>query len=632
MRRNIASDHDLVAAFEERVRIAPESLAVSCQGELASFAELNSRADSLARRLAARAVGPDSVIGVCLPRGVGLVAVFLGVLKAGAVYVPLDSDSPTGRLNALLDSAGAHVVIADSHCSESLSRDVRQVWDLDVLESAHGAAEETVSVGAASDLAYLMFTSGSAGETKPVAVSRASLTHHATTVSDAYQLVPQDKVLQFASPAFDVAAEEIFPTLVSGACVAVLPERHRSPRDLEEFIREEGVTVANLPSSYWEAWASDLDADPRELPSCLRLLIVGSEMAHTRTLARWRRHSSIRVINAYGLTETTITAVLGVFEGHDLPPGDILPIGRPLPGVVAHVLDPGMEPVAVGATGELYVGGAALARGYHNRPDLTLDRFIPDPFDDRPGARLYRTGDLAVRDADGTLTCLGRVDDQMKIRGHRVEPAEVTAAILSCPGVRQACVRSVSDERGTRLVAYVVPEDGSSDCDTLSLRARLAVTLPPPMVPAEFLTMPELPLTPSSKIDHRALPLPPTVSAPVVPGAKATLSPTEQLVARIWREALGIPAVSLDDDFFDIGGHSLLLVSVRRQLGDALDAVFPSVALFEYTTAHSLARFLENGPTSRASDAGSADADRGELRRRARTQRSQGVSQEEGPC
>ncbi|WP_265566997.1 non-ribosomal peptide synthetase [Streptomyces hygroscopicus] len=633
MSRSTASDHDLVAAFEERVRIAPESPAVSCQGELASFAELNSRADRLVRRLAARGVGPGSVIGVCLPRGLGLVTVLLGVLKAGAVYVPLDPDSPTGRLNTLLDDAGAHLVIADSHCSGGLSREVRPVLDLDAVESVDGPAEDAISVGVASDLAYLVFTSGSTGEPKPVAVSRGSLTHHATTVADVYELVPQDKVLQFASPAFDVAAEEIFPTLVSGACVVVFPDRHRSPRDLERFIREEGVTVANLPSSYWEAWVSDLDADPRELPSRLRLLIVGSEMAYTRTLARWRRHSPIRIINAYGLTETTITAVLGVFEGHVLPPGDILPIGRPLPGVVAYVLGPGMEPVAAGATGELYVGGAALARGYHNRPDLTADRFVPAPFNGRPEARLCRTGDLAVRDAHGTLTCLGRVDDQVKIRGHRVQPAEVTAAILSCPGVRQACVRSVTDERGTRLIAYVVPEEGSSDCDTLSLRARLAGTLPPPMVPAEFLTMPELPLTPNGKIDHRALPLPPTVQAPVVPDAQAILSPAEQLVARIWREALRIPAVGLDDNFFDIGGDSLLLVGVRRQLGHTLDAVVPSAAPFEYTTVRSLARFLQSGPMSRTSGGGSEDADRGELRRRARTRRSPGVSQDvQGPA
>lgn len=625
---------DVVAAFEERVRTAPDAVAVSDQGRSTTYAELDWRSGELARQLTARGVGPGTLVGVCLPRGLDLVTALLGCLKSGAAYLPLDPASPEARLNALLTGAGVDLVFTDGSHSRELTAPGARVVTLASFTGTGGTGTDgqepvRAAAGAGEDLAYVIFTSGSTGEPKPVAVSRASLSHHAATMAEVFDLTPRDRVIQFASPAFDVAAEEIFPTLASGACVAVLPDRDRSPRDLERFLGEERATVANLPSSYWATWAADLDAEPRTLPACLRLLVVGSEIAHTRTLARWRRHSDVPVVNAYGLTETTITAFVSRFSGQDMPSGDVLPIGRPLPGVVAHVLDAAMRPVANGTAGELYLGGATLAHGYHRRPDLTETRFLEDAFG-VPGTRLYRTGDRVVVDDDGTFTCLGRIDDQVKIRGHRVEPAEVTAAILALPGVGQAHVGPLTDERGTRLVAYVVEDSGSSGTDVTALRSALAARLPAAMVPAEYVRVPELPLTVSGKVDVRALPLPAGPADATVPGVGMPMAATEQQVADVWCEVLGTSRVNPDANFFDLGGHSLLLVQVRRRLSDAFGRQIAATALFQHPTVRSLARFLDDVPADGPPGGSSAGADRGDLRRRARGRMPRGVRHASG--
>ncbi|WP_307064672.1 non-ribosomal peptide synthetase [Streptomyces sp. B3I8] len=609
---------DVVAAFEERARTAPDAVAVSDQGRSTTYAELDQRSGELARQFAARGVGPGTLVGLCLPRGLGLVTALLGCLKSGAAYLPLDPALPEGRLHALLSEARADLVLVDDSLSHELSVPDTQVVPLASFAGTDELEPGRRTVDATTDLAYVIFTSGSTGESKPVAVSRTALSHHAVTMAAVFDLTPRDRVVQFASPAFDVAAEEIFPTLASGACVAVLPDQDRSPRDLERFLREEGVTVANLPSSYWATWVADLDAEPRTLPACLRLLVVGSEIAHTRTLARWRRHCGIPVINAYGLTEMTITAFVSRFSGQDMPSGDVLPIGHPLPGVVAHVLDAALRPVPHGTVGELYLGGVTLARGYHRRPDLTETHFLEGAVE-APGTRLYRTGDRVVEDADGALTCLGRIDDQVKIRGHRVEPAEVTAALLALPGVAQAHVRPLADERGTRLAAYVVADSGTGSCvQSSELRAALALKLPAAMVPTEIMRVPELPLTVSGKVDVRALPLPVASVGNTAAGAGRSMAPTEQKVAEVWCEALGTSWVHPDANFFDLGGHSLLLVQVRRRLSDAFGRPIFATALFEHPTVRSLARFLDEALTD-AVPAASPEADRGDVRRQARS-------------
>jgi hypothetical protein len=360
-------------------------------------------------------------------------------------------------------------------------------------------------------------------------------------------------------------------------------------------MHKEAVTVANLPTPYWEQWVRDLDAGRGTVPSSLRLLVVGSDVGYTETLDRWWRHCDVAVINAYGLTETTITSTIHVMTPDTRPAGRTLPIGRPLPGVQARLLDDELKPVTVGNIGELYVGGLLLARGYADQPALTAERFVPDPVSAQPGARLFRTGDRATRRPDDSLELLGRADDQVKIRGQRVEPAEIVAVLRDHPTVHDAYVRALEDPSGgKRLIAYVAP----GMIQPQQIRAYLAERLPAAMVPSTFVCLPELPRTATGKVDHRVLPDPDDMGA-TTPANDATQCPgyddpdaLEERIAAIWCDVLSTDHVALDDGFFDIGGHSLLLVQVQRRLAIDLGYQGSSVALFAYPTVRSLAAYL----------------------------------------
>ncbi|MDH6133735.1 amino acid adenylation domain-containing protein [Kitasatospora sp. MAA4] len=595
--------------FEEVVRATPEAVALVAGDVQLSYAELNAGANRLADLLRERGTGPEGVVAISLPRGPELVTAALAVLKSGAGYLPLDPALPRERRAYLLATAGMRIVVGPD------SGDGLEVLDPSSLDLTGRPAEDHAPAVGPADLAYLIFTSGSTGRPKPVAVTHGSLAHHALAVRAAFGLGSTDRVLQFANPAFDVFGEEIYPTLLAGATVAVAPDPVPPPTELEAYLRSEQVTVANLPTPYWDQWVRDLDASPRPVPQTLRLLVVGSDTAYTRTLKGWWRHCAVTVLNAYGLTETTITATLQAFTGQQLPAGDTLPIGRPLGGAEAYLLDAELDPVAAGTPGELYLGGALLARGYAGHPALTAERFVPDAFSGRPGARLYRTGDLAQWLPDGTLAFLGRADDQVKIRGQRVEPTEISTALCTHPAVRQAHVRAVDDAQdGKRLVAYVVGEG----VQPAELRAHLATSLPPAMVPAAYVLLAELPLTPNGKIDQRALPLPTVAASSVAP----PLSGLEEQIAAVWREVLRTDRVGPDDSFFDIGGHSLLLVQVQRRLADVLGHPIPGVALFAHPTVRRLAAHLS--PAQDSTDADDADdADRADERRNGRARLQQ---------
>ncbi|MDX2733439.1 MULTISPECIES: non-ribosomal peptide synthetase [unclassified Streptomyces] len=575
--------------IEERVRASPDAVAVADRDGAMTYAELDDAANQLAGVLVERGAVAEGVVAVNLPRGRELVMAVLAVLKSGAAYLPLDPALPAERRAYQLEAAGVALQIGRD------AGDGVESVDPAAAERPGRTAQNPRVAAAPGSLAYVIFTSGSTGRPKPVAVTHASLGNHAAAISAAFELTDADRVLQFASPGFDVFGEEVFPTLLAGARVVVVPDPAPSPAELEEHLRRERVTVANLPTPYWDQWVRDLDAEPREVPDALRLLVVGSDTGHTRTLAGWRRHTSVPVFNAYGLTETTITATLQAFTGLSLPEGDTLPIGRPLAGARAYVLDAELGPVPAGTPGELYLGGLVLARGYLGQPGPTADRFVPDPFGGTPGGRLYRTGDLVVLRADGALAFVGRVDDQVKIRGQRVEPAEISAALCTHPAVRQAHVRAVDDEAdGKRLVAYVV----AVEVELSQLRGHLAMSLPAAMIPTSYVLLDELPLTANGKIDHRTLPLPAHDSAlSVVPQAVA-LTGLEEQIAAVWREVLRVGQVGLDDSFFEIGGHSLLLVQVQRKLAGVLGRQIPGVALFAHPTIRKLAAHLREGERS----------------------------------
>ncbi|GAA2143479.1 hypothetical protein GCM10009760_29930 [Kitasatospora kazusensis] len=604
------TDLSVPRLFEERARITPEAVAVSDAAGPVTYAELNAAANRLAGLLVERGARPESVVAVSLPRGRELVTAVLAVLKSGAGYLPLDPALPAERRAYLLETAGVRLLVGPG--GDGLAEELDPAH-LDLVSRPDANPAQAPS---ADDLAYLIFTSGSTGRPKPVAVTHRSLAHHARAVGASFGLTGADRVLQFANPGFDVFGEEVYPTLLAGATVAVLPGQVPTPTELEAFLRRERVTVANLPTPYWDQWVQDLLAQPRAVPETLRLLVVGSDAGHTRTLDGWWSRCRVPVRNAYGLTETTITATVHALDPGQLPEGDRLPIGGPLPGTEAYLLDEDLAPVPDGTPGELHLGGALLARGYPGHPGLTAERFVPDPFGGRPGARIYRTGDVARRLPDGGLEFLGRSDDQVKIRGQRVEPAEIGAVLRAHPAVRQAHVRAVDDAvAGKALVAYAVA-DGASVAE---LRAHLARRLPPALVPASYVLLDELPLTANGKIDLRALPAPPV--PPTAPAA-APADGLEQQIAEIWCEVLKTGQVGADDSFFEIGGHSLLLVQVQRRLSQVLGRAVPGVALFSYPTVRKLAAHLgTDGPGAAPQDrADERDAGRARLaQRRART-------------
>lgn len=589
---------DLCQVISSWAAQAPQASAVIGADPL-DRAELDRRAQRLADRLRDAGVGSDDLVGVLLPRGSGLIAALLGVLRSGGAYLPLDvADSPR-RLAALAGTAGVRWILTDPQ-RRPVAKAIPGITVLVPGEQPEpvpaSAAEPSASEPSAAepahaeDLAYVVFTSGSTGEPKPVAVPRRAMSNHAAAMARCYGLTERDRVLQFANPAFDVFAEEVFPTLAAGGAVVVLPDSLPTPAELERQVRDQQVSVLNLPTPYWTQWTRDRAARPRPLPPSLRLVVIGSEAGYAATLARWQAHSSVPVINAYGLSETTVTATTARLDpgsGTTLP---TLPIGKAIDGAAVHVLDDAMRPVPAGEPGELYIGGALLARGYLGRPDLTAERFVPDPAN--PGARLYRTGDL-VRQLEEGLQFLGRDDGQLKIRGYRIEPLEVVAALTRHPDVLQAHVEAVAGGDGgpSRLVAYLVPRDDRRVPTAAAIRQHAREQLPAHMVPSAFAVLDAMPCLPNGKVDRAGLP-------PIQPpreGGAGYLAPrtdVERRLAGIWCDTLGLDRIGVTEDLFDLGGHSLTATRIAARIQAEEQVAVSAVEVLSTPTIEELARLV----------------------------------------
>ncbi len=430
--------------FEAQVERTPNAIAVVAEGEQLTYAALNRRANQLAHRLRALGVGPETLVAVCLERSLETVVGLLGILKAGGAYVPLDPAYPRERLDFMLKDAHASVLLTQERLVAGLADHDTEIicldpgWEAIAFESGENPGG---SIGA-EDLAYVIYTSGSTGQPKGVLVSHGAIESHCRTAQKLYDLDANDVVLQFASSSFDVSLEEILPTLIAGARLVIMGSTIWHPADFHRKVSEFGLTVLNLPTAYWQElareWAEVAELVPDILP---RLFIVGGDTMSPEALKVWRQTParSIRLVNAYGPTETTITATAYEIypSGGDDTTDHRVPIGRPLANRAIYILDPHDNPVPVGVSGHLHIGGEGLARGYLNRPDLTAERFIPDPFSAEPGARLYKTGDLARYRPDGNIEFLGRADHQVKIRGFRIEPEEIEAVLGQHPAVRR---------------------------------------------------------------------------------------------------------------------------------------------------------------------------------------------------
>ena len=454
--------------FEAQVAARPDAVAVVSDQEPLTFAELNRRANRLAHFLAAQGMGPESVVGVFMDPSAEMIVALLGILKSGAAYLPLDTSLPRERLAIMLEDTRASLLLTQEHLSARLPEQRAPVVYLDKEREAIARESDAnpIWTGTSGNLAYVICTSGSTGRPKAVAVSQRALANHSLTVAAAYGLTTDDRVLQFASISFDVAAEEIFSALLSGAGIFVPSEKVIASAEFARMIEAEKLTVLNLPAPFWHTWVRELAASGSSVPAGLRLLVVGSERVSLDAFDTWQRIASgARLINAYGTSETTITSTICEPEGSSasLGAGSSLPIGRPLANARAYVLDHHLRPVPSSVPGELYLSGSGVARGYLLRPDLTAERFMPDPFVTDAGARMYRTGDRARVLASGRIEFLGRMDQQLKVRGYRIEPGEIESALKRHPAVREALVLAREDSSGDkRLIAYVTQQSAKS--------------------------------------------------------------------------------------------------------------------------------------------------------------------------
>ncbi len=567
--------------FSEQATRTPEAVAVEHAGETWTYCELNERANRLARYLQGLGVGPETRVGICLERSPRMVAGLLGVLKAGGAYVPLDPTYPRERLDLMLRDAGVRLVLTESGTSDLLAASGIPVVDLDAAASdflSENAGEPAGSVFP-DGLVYVLYTSGSTGRPKGVEIQHRSLVSLVDHLRRALGTGPSDILLSVTTLSFDIAAVELFLPLTSGGRL-VLVERE-SAADGIRLVGEIERSRATLMQATPSTWQLLLEAAWQGSET---LTAVSTGEAFPPELARWLAPRTARRWNLYGPTETTIYSSfhpVGEREG-------AVPIGRPVANTQIHLLDCRLEPVSAGVVGDLYIGGLGLARGYHGRPDLTAAAFLPDPWAGEPGARFYRSGDLGRHLPSGEIDFLGRVDAQVKVRGHRIELGEIETTLSRHPAVAQAVAAVREDRPGDRrLTAYAVLQAGGA-AEATELRTYLKEFLPEHSVPSMVVVLPSLPLTPSGKIDRRALPVP-EVEGPV---KVLPRGPVEEVLAGIWCDVLGVQQVGADDNFFELGGHSLLAARILARLREAFRIELPLSSLFAAPTLAGLAARL----------------------------------------
>ncbi|MBI5100065.1 MAG: amino acid adenylation domain-containing protein [Nitrospirae bacterium] len=582
--------------FEEQVEKTPDATAVVFEDQKLTYRELNTRANQLAHYLKRRGVYPGIFVGVCLERSAEAVVALLGTFKSGGVYVPLDSAYPRVRLLFMLKDSRASVLVTQKQYLQTLpEHDAINVCldaERKVIDSE--SKDNPVSGIGADHIAYAIYTSGSTGAPKGVLITQRAIAGHCFQIAKHYELCPSDRVYQFASMSFDGSMEQILPTLLAGAAVILRDSNVWTPLAFSENIAHFGLTILCLPPSFLHEWAQSLVEFPNSSSAHQPRMIIcgGEELRHgTTQILKRTSMSCVRLLNVYGPTEATITATLfevDLRSQESLFPQRI-PIGRPSPNRTIYIIDRYGNLLPAGIPGEIHIGGDFLAYGYLNRPDLTEEKFIPDPFDKRPGARLYKTGDLGRFLSDGTIEFLGRIDHQVKVRGFRIEPGEIEAVLAKHPAVRETVVLAREDQPGEkRLVAYVVFHFEPAPT-TSELRRFLGDKLPDYMIPSVFIPLEVMPLTANGKVDRRALPIPgrtrPLLEKIYVPPRTAV----EQELAAIWAEVLGLEQVGIHDNFFELGGDSLLATQVMSRLRNAFYVEISLRRLFETPTIAGLA-------------------------------------------
>lgn len=584
--------HQLVAVSARR---APDAQ-IFCGSTQTTYERMNIRANQIARLLIDNGVKPETVVGIHLPRTLDLLIALLAVLKAGGVCLPLDPEYPPERLSFMIDDSKAAVILSHSSISKLFSGKNAQVIELDGVETSLSqllAEEPSVALDAENG-AYIIYTSGSTGIPKGVLMPHAAFVQHCLGMQEFYQLSSRDRVLQFASTNFDASLEQIFPALLAGAELVMRDSTVWTPQEFFQIIQRHQLTVINLPTAYWNQFIAEWSKSfSTAEATVLRLIIIGGDLMTTDSLSLWENSSlrSARLLNAYGPTETAITSTIYAIPRSKqlvLDKGAV-PIGSALLQRSLYILDRFGNPTPAGVPGELYIGGFALARGYLHRPDLTAEKFVPNPF---YGGRLYRTGDLVRYNFRGDIEFLGRVDFQVKIRGYRIELGEIEAVLSRYPAMRHVIVTAFDDVSANKhLVAYYVHENNAAP-DAKDLRAFLGERLPEHMIPSHFMMLESMPLSPSGKIDRRALPAPDQNRQASSVEYVSPRTETEKKIAEIVAAVLQIDRVGIFDNFFDLGGHSMLGTQVISRLREECHADISLRQLFENPTVEGINRAM----------------------------------------
>ena len=579
--------------FEERVGRSPDAVAAVFENQQLTYRQLNSRANQLARYLQQLGAAPEVLIGLCVERSLDAIVGILGIIKAGAAYLPLDPTYPQERLNFMLEDAGVSILITQQHLAKNLTQPENSgvftvvCLDSDIEIIARQSPANLTANIIPQNLAYVIYTSGSTGKPKGVLIEHRGLYNLALAQIEAFNLNSNHRVLQFASLSFDASIFEIVMALGTGATLYCAQKQSLlAGQTLIQFLQDNTITHATFPPSLLAVLPS------AELPA-LQTIICAGESCSPDVVKRWA--SGRRFFNAYGPTEATVWSSFAEIGDRKKPP-----IGRPIANTQLYILDENLQPVPVGIPGELYIGGSGLARGYLNRPELTAQRFIPNPFSEKAGERIYKTGDLARYLPDGNIEFLGRTDEQVKIRGYRIELGEIEALLIQHPAVKETAAVAEDDFSGNkRLVAYVVPNPTQA-LNPLEMRNFLKEKLPAYMIPHAFVAIEFLPLTPNGKIDRNRLIAPGNLTSNSTDkSCIAPRTPTESTLAKIWSEILNAEPVGISDNFFDLGGDSLLAIRLINEINQQFERELPLSALFLNPTIEALADSLDSGTNSR---------------------------------
>jgi amino acid adenylation domain-containing protein len=596
----LADDATVVSLFEAQAARTPDAVAVVFGGTEVTYAELDRRAQAIAAGLRGLDLGPERIVGLCVHRSIDMVAAIYGVLKAGAAYVPLDPAFPADRLAFMVEDSTTSVILSEIGLRGTLPGAAAQVVCLDDPDDPFWRADVSTSDGkgpSQDDRAYVLYTSGSTGRPKGVEIAHRAFANFLVSMAREPGMTPADRLLAVTTLSFDIAGLELALPLITGARVILASrEQAMDPAQLDALIRDHHVTFMQATPATWRLL---LDDGWRGSPD-LTILCGGEAMP--RDMANRLVPRSRALWNMYGPTETTVWSTIERIDAGD----EVITVGRPIANTQVYVLDPLLRPTPIGVPGELFIGGDGVARGYFKRPDLTASRFVPDPFRPDAGARMYRTGDLARFRADGRLECLGRLDTQVKVRGFRIELGEIESMLGTCAGVKQVAAVVRQDHGEAAIAAYVVPAGEAVSAETLRDHARQH--LPPYMVPTFFVELPALPLTPNGKVDRNALPVP---AAPRTGAVTMPANDLERELASIWAGVLNVPVVPVDENFFDLGGHSLLLAQVQRRIDDVLHEQVPMLDLLQYATVRALAARIGERPP----EAGRASAARERMER-----------------